>query len=1015
MIQAGDSIGPYTLVRTLGRGAFGEVWLAERRSSLLTTQVALKLPLNAAGDLDAIRQEAQVWLKASGHTNIVPVLDAEIYDGQVVIASEFVAGGSLSDWLNQHGGKAPSVEAAFGMVRGILDGLQHLHESGLIHRDLKPGNVLVQKGRPRLTDFGLTRLLKPSGNTSNLAGTPAYMAPEAFSGQYSPASDVWAAGIVLHELLTGAVPYPQTDLYSLLLTITSDQPVVLAHEIPDGIRRLLARALAKPPAGRFVSASEMAEALHSGGEAPRVESAAASPLRANNNLPVQVTSFIGKDAEIAEVQSLLATTRLLTLTGPGGTGKTRLLLQAAATLVGEYADGVWLVELDSLSDPSLVPQAVATALDVREEPGNPLTQTLVRAMQSRKLLLLMDNCEHVLNAAAALTDALLTHCPGIKVLASSREGLATQGERICQVQPLSLPSATDCMGTAGVADVLCSEAVRLFADRAAQPNANFAITPANASAVARICCRLDGIPFAIELAAARTRSLSVEQIANRLHDRFHLLTGGSRTALPRQQTLRALIDWSYDLLTATEQYLFRRLCVFAGGWTLEAAEKACAGDCVEVSDVLDLLTALVHKSLVVYVERAGEGRYRLLETVRQYAGDRVSETGEEDAYREQHCKYYLAFAEEAEHELQGSHQTAWLHRIETEHDNLRNALAWCQERSSRGYEGMRLAAALWRFWMVRGYATEGERWLTRTLATGTASEPSVVGSVLTGLGSMAWLQVDYVRASEYHRQALAVYREVGDRAGIAFALNNLAVQESEQGKLAAAASLYEQGLAIAREVGDASQVGILLVNLSRVYMAHGDFAAARSLLEESLSINRELRDQNGLANTLGNLGDVAVAEGDHHTARSFYEESLKLLRELGNQTGIASALNDLANVAIMQTDYATARSLIREALVVHRQTGGRRHAATSLESCASLISRVEKQEHAVRLWGAAERLREEIGSPLPANKQEEYKRDVAAVRRTLGENAFVSAWTEGRGMTMEQAIELALINSPLDC
>src|SRR5262245_42819181 len=418
-----------------------------------------------------------------------------------------------------------------------------------------------------------------------------------------------------------------------------------------------------------------------------------------NNLPRQLTRFIGREQAIVEVKRLLASSALLTLTGSGGCGKSRLALQVGADLLEEYADSVWLVELAALSDPERVPQTVATALGVRELPGRPLIQTLIDSLCPKQLLLLLDNCEHLLSACTQLTERLLQACPQVRVLASSREALGLLGEQSYRVPSLSLPDPRQLPPWERLPEF---EAVQLFTDRAVLSQASFAVTEANAAAVVAVCRRLDGIPLAIELAAARVKALPVEKLNERLDDMFRLLTGGSRTALPRQQTLRALIDWSYDLLSPPERALLRRLSVFAGGWTLEAAEAVCVGDGIEGWEVLDLLTSLVEKSLVLYEEGEGEGRYRLLETVRQYARDRLLEAGESEAAREQHCDWFLALAEEAEPQLW--REVAWVERLEREHDNLRTALEWCAASSPE--TGLRLAGALHWFWHIRGHFTE---------------------------------------------------------------------------------------------------------------------------------------------------------------------------------------------------------------------------------------------------------------------------------------------------------------------
>jgi predicted ATPase len=517
-----------------------------------------------------------------------------------------------------------------------------------------------------------------------------------------------------------------------------------------------------------------------------------------HNLPLQVTSFVGREKEMAEVRQLLRKTRLLTLTGVGGTGKTRLALQVAADRVGEYPAGLWLAELAPLSDSTLVPQTVATLLGVREEPGRPLTATLVEALKPKKLLVLLDNCEHLLTACAQLADALLRACPGVQVLATSREGLNIPGETTYRLPSLSVPPPTAWAGyplagggrhlPATVENLTQYEAVHLFLDRAATMAPAFTLTDANANAVAQVCCRLDGIPLAIELAAARVKVLSVEKIAQLLDDRFRLLTGGSRTALPRQQTLRALIDWSYDLLSEPERRLLCRLAVFAGGWTLEAASAVGIGDPIEEPEVLDLLTALVERSLVVY--EGQEERYRLLETVRQYGRDRLRESGEGEAVRRRHHDFFLTLAEEEGSKLGGPEQLQVLDRLEREHDNLRAALAWSGAQG-QGEAGLRLAAALWHFWQVRGYVGEGRENLAGMLALpGAQARTAARAQALHGAGLLASHQGDHRAARALLEESLAICRELGIKEGGAKNLEGLAVVAVAQAQPERAARLF---------------------------------------------------------------------------------------------------------------------------------------------------------------------------------------------------------------------------------
>jgi predicted ATPase len=1009
MIQPGDTIGPYILVRTLGRGAFGEVWLAERASSLLTTQVALKLPFDAGADLDAIRQEADAWLRASGHPNIVPVLEAEVYDGQVVIASEYVAGGSLADWLAPHGGKAPSVDVAVEITRGILDGLQHLHEAGLIHRDLKPGNVLLQKGRPRLTDFGLTRVLKAGtpwvGHTTNLAGTPGYMAPEAFRGDYTAATDVWSAGILLYELFVGTLPYPHTDFYSLLLAITADEPVVLSDKVPVQFRPVLIKALAKPVSERFDSSVQMAEALAVALASPSVSSRGPQPPQ-RHNLPIQTTSFIGRKKEIAEIKTLLARTRLLALTGSGGCGKTRLSLHVAEEVLDEYPDGVWIVELASLTDPALVPRAVVQGIGVTEEPDKPLIQTLVDALKTKNMLLVLDNCEHLLAACAKLVDALIHAGPGVKVLASSREGLNIAGELTYRVPSLSCPDHAD---TATAQSIKQYESVLLFVERAQFYQPSFTLTNSNAPGLASVCRRLDGIPLAIELAAVRIRSLTVEELEQRLDNRFRILTGGSRTALPRQQTLRALIDWSYDLLDEDQKALFCRLCVFAGGWTLAAAEHVCAGSSVEEGEILNMLSALNDKSLIVAEATGGATRYRLLETVRQYAREKLASHADGDTYRRQHRDFFLLLAEETRGKLRGSEQARWLSVLQEEHDNMRRALTLSLDDPAGGEYGLRLGAALWWFWSVRGHLSEGRERLKALLSHSNAQERTKArANVLNGAGILAEEQGDYTASRFHHEESLAIKRELGDRSGTAGSLNNLGNVARIEGDFISARSLYEEALAINRELGNRAWEAINLGNLGNVAYGQGDYASSCLLHGKSLTIKRELGDKQGIAVCLSNLGLVAYEQGEYTSASSLLEQSLAIHRELSDRQGTALCLSNLALVNAEQGNYALARSLLEESLIMRRDLADKHGILESLEGLASVAANEQHWKRSARLWASAEALRETIGSPLPPNERERYDRAIAAAREAAGAAIFAAEWEKGRALTMEQTIAFAL-------
>jgi predicted ATPase/transcriptional regulator with XRE-family HTH domain/Tfp pilus assembly protein PilF len=727
-----------------------------------------------------------------------------------------------------------------------------------------------------------------------------------------------------------------------------------------------------------------------------------------HNLPVQTSSFIGREQAQRAVCGLLERTPLVTLVGPGGVGKTRLALAVAETLMDAYPDGVWLVELAAMSDPALVPGAVLVALGLREESGLSALATLTSYLKDRRLLLVLDNCEHLIAACAALADTLLRGHPHTRILATSREGLEVAGEMLYRVPSLSAPNprhlpAVDLMPA--------YEAVRLFVARAQARGTGFTLTAQNAVAVAQICARLDGIPLAIELAAARVGALPAETIAARLDDSFRLLTGGPRTVLPRQQTLRAALDWSHDLLSLPEQVLLRRLAVFAGGWPLDAAEQICADEVILREDVMGLFSALTNKSLVLLEEGSGHPRYRLLETVRQYARERLDGAGETAQLGDQHLAWCVWLAEQAEPRLLGAEQEVWLGRLEQEHDNLRAALAWAGEQRA-GELALRLAGALWRFWSIRGYLREGRQWLELALAIEGTDAPQARALALNGSGNLANSQGNYTRTAALHAEALALQREVGDRQGIAGSLNNLGNVAYQQGDYTRAATLFAESLALRRELGDTPGIARSLNNLGGVAYKQGDFARAIALQEEALALERALGDTYSVAALLNNLGEVVSLQGDYTRAASLFAESLALKRELDDKEGIVYSLHSLATVMYLQGDYRRTVTLLHEAMLLLQEIEARGLLPDSLEILAWVVRAQKQPERAARLGGAAEIQRELLGVPLPPELQDDHARAVRGMRDTLGEGAFAVAWDEGRALSLDQAISLALSNTP---
>jgi predicted ATPase/class 3 adenylate cyclase len=636
-----------------------------------------------------------------------------------------------------------------------------------------------------------------------------------------------------------------------------------------------------------------------------------------HNLPNQLTSFIGREEEMGRVKRLLAdgTVRLITLTGAGGTGKTRLALQIAADLLEAYPEGVWLVELAPLADPALVPQAAAAALGARESPGKPLTAVLIEHLRHKRALLILDNCEHVIESSARLADALLQACPRLQILATSREILGISGETPFRVPSLAVPDPRHLPPPRGLLEF---EGVRLFMERAGQIQPGFTLTAGSAPVIARICSRLDGIPLAIELAAARLRMLSVEQVANRLDDAFRLLTGGSRTVLPRHQTLRALIDWSYNLLTPPERSLLVSLSVFAGGWTLEAAEAVCATcGAGEQADVFSLLGQLSDKSLVMVVrtENSAPGassgvRYRLLETIRQYAHEKSTEFPFIQEVRDRHLAYYLDQARLAEPHLRTRDQSTWLNLLDTELDNLRLALDWSLGAHPR--EGLLLAAALLWFWHIRGHQSEGVDWLERLLEAHPAKdEPALRAAALDTLGFLYHMQYQVQKSRPLYAESLALYRglgQAGRRGAAAAGLHLAAVGEDA----AQSRQMTAESLAVFRDLGDRFQTAEALQNLSGSLLDAGKAHEAAGPLEEDLALRREIGDRDGEGTALQMLGKLAMASGRFDQAQQYFEDGLACYLAVDNGQYANAMVFHLGQLAWVRGDYETASRWVSE-------------------------------------------------------------------------------------------------------
>jgi predicted ATPase/class 3 adenylate cyclase/Tfp pilus assembly protein PilF len=736
------------------------------------------------------------------------------------------------------------------------------------------------------------------------------------------------------------------------------------------------------------------------------------PLRTldayRNNLPLQPTPLIGREKEVSEVCDLLGgeATRLLTLTGPGGIGKTRLALQAAADLLDDFPDGTFFSQLATLSEAELLIPAIAETLGMKETAEQPLDESLKDYLSERRLLLVLDNFEQVLEAAPAVTE-LLAVAPGLKVLATSRTPLRLYGEHMFPVPPLSLP---DLKRPPPLERLRQYEAVGLFLERAQAVKPDFKVTNESAPAVAEICVRLDGLPLAIELAAARITMLPPRAMLQRLGSSLKLLTGGARDLPERQQTLRATIEWSFALLEEGEQLLFGRLAVFSGGRTLEAIEAICDAQGDLPVDAFEGISSLLDKSLLRQEEGPnGEPRFVMLETIHEFAREKLEQSGEAEEIKRLHAQYFLTLAEEAYPELKGPHQLEWLERLEAEQDNIRVAFSWALERKEVEV-ALRLGGALSWFWWVRGYS-EGRRWLEEALAMDGIVSPEVRAMALAGAGGLAWQQGELDRAKEACEEGLELIAHEGREASEAklwllLYLGWVSLEREDYGR---AKQLFEEELALSREMSDTWWIANSLLCLSGVSHYLGNFEKATELNEESMDLFREQGDKVYLAWCLNNLAMVVYSHGDLGRAGKLIEEAVALRRELGAKGDVAAFLCNLGWIALLQDDLGRAADLYRESLSLSWDTGLNPLVQDALEGLACLAAARVEAERAAQLWGAAQALHETKGIPRDPDFLAEADARIDAVRSGMGAEAWEEVWRKGQAMTLDEAVSYALV------
>ena len=1017
-LSAGTRFGNYEILERLGAGGMGEVYRA--RDTRLNREVAIKTisveHYSQPEVLSRFEREARSAC-ALNHPNIVTIYELGQTNGTHYIAMELVVGETVRGMLSR--GPIP-FRKAVAIAAQIADALAKAHEIGIVHRDLKPENLMVSAdGTAKVLDFGLAKPPAPRSGDADatttitehgiVMGTVGYMSPEqAMGGDVDFRSDQFALGAVLYEMVTGAPAFQKKTYAETTAATLRDEPERMGAKMlqsPAPFVWIVERCLAKDPKQRYGSSRDLARDLAAVRD--RLLDAPARSEPRPNNLPVQRTAFIGREHEATALRQLLsrADVRLVTLTGPGGIGKTRLASQVVGEIANQFPGGVCFVPLSAVGEGRLIASTIAQALGVHDTGSQSPQESLKEYLGGldQPMLLLLDNFEHLISAAPAVAQ-LLTSGPKVKVVVTSQAPLHVYGEHEFPVPPLALPDPKSIPPLEVLSRL---PAVALFVERAQAVKHEFTLTKDNAAVVTAICARLDGLPLAIELAAARIKMLSPSAMLARLESRLNLLTGGARDLPTRQQTLRSTVDWSYGLLNTAEQTLLRRLSVFTGGCTLEGVEAVCDTKGDLGLDVLDGMESMVDKSLAQHVEQVvGEPRFLMLSTIREYALEGLAESDDEAATRRAHAAYYLVLAEEGAEDA--ATHPEWLDRFEVEHDNFRLALDHLIKTGDADW-GLRLGTALFHFWETREHLTEGRDTIARLLALeGAAARPKMRARLLFAGAVLAGEQGDYGPAQQLFEDSLETCLELGDNRGVAVALNALAVNARDRGEVDVASLLFERCVAIWRDLGDSANIARALSNLASVMKVRGEYARASSLYDECLVLFRKVGDGTGVAWTLNYQGDVARDRADFAAARSFCEQSLAAFRQLRDGWGIASALSDLASLSGDQGNDSEARRLYGESIKMFKELGHRRGIARVLECLAASAAAQSNAEQALHFAGAAAALRQRLGAPLTPAEQPRLEKALDFARRTLGNAAGLAAWMEGWAMPVEQAVEEAL-------
>jgi non-specific serine/threonine protein kinase len=1019
--REGHQLGNYRLLRLLGRGGFADIYLGEH--VYLKSLAALKILRMSLTEEEraAFLKEAQTLTQLT-HPNIVRVLDFAVDDDQPYLVMDYAPNGSLRERHPE--GSRLSIDTIVIYVAQVASALQFAHDKGFVHRDVKPENMLLgTRSEILLSDFGISVFAshtEPQYSTNHIAqsvaGTSRYMAPEQLQGHPQPASDQYALGVVTYEWLCGTSPFHGTLIEVAMQHLTMP-PKRLREQLPElssSIEAVVLRALAKEPEQRFTRVQDFADALQNASLAASTPTTFPAPVEEYKVLrsvvkpeplwkvPTTFTSFIGRERDVVAIEDMLLRpeVRLVTLAGIGGVGKTRLAIQIATHMRASFADGVCFAGLVSASDAELIPSIIADRLSIQQVGNLSIFEQVKLFLHDKQLLLILDNFEQFVTAASLVED-LLAACPALKIIVTSRIVLRLRAEFEYQVMPLTLPDLEWSPNDTGIRQ---SAAVALFVQRARMVNPNFELTQSNAHTIAEICVQLDGLPLAIELAAARSRLLPPQALLNRLSRRFEVLTGGAVTLPVHQQTLRNTLKWSYDLLDVHEQQLFRRLAVFERGWTLEAAE-ALGNAHREVQGnlpILDDLASLIDKSLLRQIEHEGtEPRFLMYMTVREYGLECLRENGEEDLIRRAHADYYLALVEDAEPHLKGEQQLLWLRSLDREQQNLRTALNWLitHEESEKA---LRFCVALWWFWQTRGYWSEGRRWLKATFAIPSAGERTAMRArALSAAGELAGAQTDWQEAHKLLSESMTLFKEIGDEDGYVLPMSTMGWLLLRQGEYAAAVPIMQECMALCRKLGSNWMLCRVLLWLGNLTYLQGDLEQATALNQEGLALARELGDRTLIYRGLNNMGYAFYLQGDFAQATAPTQEGLALARELGDKLFILQTLETLGSIALAQGNLEHAVSCFTEGYALARELGNELLEAWHLLGLARLAVVQNQLMRAIRFYAAAE-AKYNLNNQMSPDQRDDHKRAVDSLRSQLGEKAFNAIWSEGRKMTLEQ-------------